>query len=259
MTTHDAAGLSQHQSEVLRGLIELVAVESLQLWKVVEVVAEQIASVLGDTCFVCLLSEDRGWVHPVGLADPDPEVDAALEVYAGDRWRADRGFTRYVLEARVAMRVLETSPEVVQVGRPELQDYLERFGITGLMLAPLRARGETYGHIAILRRRPDAPHTSEEERFVQAVADWLALAVQSVESPAEPVQVRSEEPPHDLSARERDVLRLLALGHTNRQIAEQLFLSVRTVEWHRARLQWKLEVRGRAALAKMARVHGLVD
>jgi len=41
-------------------------------------------------------------------------------------------------------------------------------------------------------------------------------------------------PPDDLSPREVEVLRLIALGHTNAEIAEQLFLSVRTVETHRA-------------------------
>ena len=47
-------------------------------------------------------------------------------------------------------------------------------------------------------------------------------------------------PPDDLSEREVDVLRLIALGHTNAEIAEQLYLSVRTVETHRSHIQQKL-------------------
>ena len=47
-------------------------------------------------------------------------------------------------------------------------------------------------------------------------------------------------PPDDLSEREVDVLRLIALGHTNSEIAEQLYLSVRTVETHRSHIQQKL-------------------
>ena len=47
-------------------------------------------------------------------------------------------------------------------------------------------------------------------------------------------------PPDDLSEREVEILRLIALGHTNAEIAEQLFLSVRTVESHRAHIQQKL-------------------
>ena len=47
-------------------------------------------------------------------------------------------------------------------------------------------------------------------------------------------------PPDDLSEREVEVLRTIALGHTNAEIAEQLYLSVRTVESHRAHIQQKL-------------------
>jgi Bacterial regulatory proteins, luxR family len=46
-------------------------------------------------------------------------------------------------------------------------------------------------------------------------------------------------PPDDLSNREVDVLRSIALGHTNGEIAEQLYLSVRTVETHRSHIQQK--------------------
>ena len=47
-------------------------------------------------------------------------------------------------------------------------------------------------------------------------------------------------PPDDLTDREVEVLRLIALGHTNNEIAEQLYLSVRTVESHRAHIQQKI-------------------
>jgi len=56
----------------------------------------------------------------------------------------------------------------------------------------------------------------------------------------------------ELTDREREVLGLLALGHTNREIAEQLVLSVRTVESHRARIQRKLAITSRAELVKHA-------
>jgi two-component system response regulator NreC len=63
----------------------------------------------------------------------------------------------------------------------------------------------------------------------------------------------------DLSGREREVLRLIALGHTNAGIAEQLFLSIRTVESHRAHIQQKLGLAGRAELVRYALDHDLVD
>jgi two-component system, NarL family, response regulator NreC len=62
----------------------------------------------------------------------------------------------------------------------------------------------------------------------------------------------------DLSERETDVLRLIALGHTNAEIAEQLYISVRTVETHRAHIQQKLGVSSRAELVRSALSRGLI-
>jgi two-component system, NarL family, response regulator NreC len=66
-------------------------------------------------------------------------------------------------------------------------------------------------------------------------------------------------PPDDLTTREVDVLRLIALGHTNVEIGEQLFLSTRTVETHRAHIQQKLRRTTRAELVRYALEHGLVS
>ena len=66
-------------------------------------------------------------------------------------------------------------------------------------------------------------------------------------------------PPDDLSEREVEVLRLIALGHTNAEIAEQLYLSIRTVESHRSHIQQKLGRSSRADLVRYAIVHRLVE
>jgi two-component system response regulator NreC len=68
-----------------------------------------------------------------------------------------------------------------------------------------------------------------------------------------------KEPDHDgLTDREREVLTLVALGHTNPEIASQLYLSVRTVESHRAHIQQKLRASTRAELVRYALDHGLL-
>ena len=68
----------------------------------------------------------------------------------------------------------------------------------------------------------------------------------------------STGPIDDLTAREREVLRLLALGHTNHEIAERLVVSVRTVESHRAHVMTKLRVSTRAGLVREALRAGLL-
>ncbi len=68
---------------------------------------------------------------------------------------------------------------------------------------------------------------------------------------------RAEDDP--LSEREREVLRLLALGHTNQEIAKQLFISVRTAETHRAHIMQKLRLTSRAELVRYALAQGLLE
>ena len=68
---------------------------------------------------------------------------------------------------------------------------------------------------------------------------------------------RAEEDP--LSEREREVLRLLALGHTNQEIARRLYISVRTAETHRAHIMQKLRLQTRAELVQYALTQGLLD
>jgi two-component system response regulator NreC len=65
---------------------------------------------------------------------------------------------------------------------------------------------------------------------------------------------------HDpLSDREREVLRLLALGHTNQEIAQMLYISVRTAETHRAHIMQKLRLETRAELVRYALAQGLLE
>src|SRR5919198_4582367 len=66
-------------------------------------------------------------------------------------------------------------------------------------------------------------------------------------------------PPDDLTEREVEVLRLIALGYTNAEIGKQLYLSVRTVESHRAHIQQKVRLTTRAELVRYARDHGLIE
>jgi two-component system response regulator NreC len=80
------------------------------------------------------------------------------------------------------------------------------------------------------------------------------LGARMAAEPAEP-----PGPPDDLSEREVEVLRMIALGHTNAEIAEQLYLSIRTVESHRSHIQQKLRRSSRSDLVRYALDHGLVE
>jgi DNA-binding NarL/FixJ family response regulator len=83
-----------------------------------------------------------------------------------------------------------------------------------------------------------------------------ALGAKLVQAEAEERR-RAEEDP--LSDREREVLRLLALGHTNQEIASMLYISVRTAETHRAHIMQKLRLSNRAELVRYALAQGLLE
>jgi len=98
----------------------------------------------------------------------------------------------------------------------------------------------------------------------EAAADELVLAVRSVLRGTTYLQpslgarlAKQEQPAGNLTDREREVLRLLATGHTNAEIARELFLSLRTVESHRGQIRAKLNLETRAQINAYAQEHGL--
>jgi DNA-binding NarL/FixJ family response regulator len=89
------------------------------------------------------------------------------------------------------------------------------------------------------------------ERYVHPTLGARLVAAEAEE------RKRAEADP--LSEREREVLALLALGHTNQEIAALLYISVRTAETHRAHIMQKLGLASRAELVRYALDHGLIE
>jgi two-component system response regulator NreC len=95
-----------------------------------------------------------------------------------------------------------------------------------------------------------------DSELVEAVHHAVATATHL--SPPRIAREPAPGPPDDLSEREVEVLRLIALGFTNTEIAQQLYLSVRTVETHRSHIQQKLRISSRAELVRHALQRGLI-
>jgi two-component system, NarL family, response regulator NreC len=136
-------------------------------------------------------------------------------------------------DARVLMLSMEDDPSYVREAfAAGAFGYVLKEAADTELVAALRqvAAGERYVHPALGAR--------------MAVAEAEASA-------------RAEADP--LSEREREVLRLLALGHTNQEIAKTLFISVRTAETHRAHIMRKLRLTTRAELVRYALAQGLLE
>jgi len=89
------------------------------------------------------------------------------------------------------------------------------------------------------------------ERYVHPALGARLIAAESEE--------RKRAASDPLSEREREVLRLLALGHTNQEIAAQLYISVRTAETHRAHIMRKLGLASRAELVRYALDNDMIE
>ncbi len=89
------------------------------------------------------------------------------------------------------------------------------------------------------------------ERYVHPV-----LGARLVQADVEQRRRAQDDP---LSEREHEVLRLLALGHTNQEIASMLYISVRTAETHRAHIMRKLGLSTRAELVRYALAEGVLE
>jgi len=94
-------------------------------------------------------------------------------------------------------------------------------------------------------------HVARGESYVHP-----ALGARMATADAQAARAAGEDP---LSDREREVLRLLALGHTNQEIAKMLYISVRTAETHRAHIMQKLRLATRAELVRYALAQGLLE
>ena len=131
-------------------------------------------------------------------------------------------------------------------------------GRSGLDAVPEILDAAPAARILVLSMQDDPSYV--RRAFSVGAAGYLlkeAADDELVEAAEAEARARAEADP--LSEREREVLRLLALGYTNQEVAKLLFISVRTAETHRAHLMQKLRLSTRAELVRYALQHRLLD
>ena len=215
-----------------------------------------------------------------------PNPPATIRVLVVDDHAVVRAGLRRVLDAepdietvgeapnaeRAVYEAIETRPDVV------LMDVVMP-GKSGIEATPSILQAVPTARVLVLSMQDDPRYVreafdagargyvmkeaadAEVVAAVRAVADgerYLhpALGARLVAAESEERR-RAEEDP--LSDREREVLRLLALGHTNQEIARSLYISVRTAETHRAHIMQKLRLATRADLVRYALDRGLLE
>lgn len=188
----------------------------------------------------------------VGEAD-----DGAMAIAYAQRLKPDvvvmdiamEGMNGLVATREIRKRLPQT--KVLVLTMHENEEYLRQMLEAGATGYVLKQAVDTELAVAIR-----AVQRGEVYLYSSFTRVLLADLVQKEEEEEE----SAEQDSYDLlSPREREVLRMVALGYTNQQIADQLYLSVKTVETYRARLMEKLELRSRSALVRYALRRGLLD
>lgn len=215
------------------------------------------------------------------MAAAESRGESEIEVVLADDHAVVRGALRALLDAQPDIAVVGEAEDIAST-RAALRDRRPRVlildvnmpdGLSVDALAELRADSPETAIVLLTMERDlslarraladgargylfkDAAHLEliDAVRRTAAGEEYLPTAI------ANGLRKPPEQERPLLSPRETEVLRLLALGHTNREIATTLDLSVRTVETHRAHVQQKLGLASRPELTRYALANGLID
>jgi two-component system response regulator NreC len=217
----------------------------------------------------------------VAKPDVDPE-QAAVRIVLADDHVVVRSALRMLLEAEPEFEVVSEAGDAEEAARKVRGHHpqvlvldINMPGGSGLAAVPKIREESPETQVVVLTMQNEPAFAREamqagalgyvlkeaaDAQLVQAVR--MAAAGETYLQPELGARLAAEPDggtPDDLSERELEVLRLIALGHTNSEIAEQLFLSVRTVESHRAHIQQKLRLTTRSELVRYALDRGLVE
>ncbi|HMG25049.1 MAG TPA: PAS domain S-box protein [Kofleriaceae bacterium] len=143
-------------------------------------VSRRIAEAIGEGCLVRLLSDDGRWVEPSShVYHPDPALrEFARSVVAVERQRVGDGMVGQVAASGIAILIPVIDVEQLAAqAAPAFRKLIQRMGVSSAMAVPLRARGRTLGVVSMLRTRPGAPYTADDQRLVQDLADRAGLAI----------------------------------------------------------------------------------
>jgi two-component system response regulator NreC len=219
--------------------------------------------------------------HESESEDADTAARGTISIVLVDDHEVIRSALRVLLDAEPDFEVVaeggdaETGLRYVGGHKPDVLILdLHLPGISGLEAIPLILERSPKTKIVILTMGDNLASVREalqagvhgyilkeaaQEDLVQAVR--LASEGRRYVQPALGARIGAESAsgPDNLSDRETDVLRLIALGHTNQEIGELLNLSVRTIESHRSNIHSKLDLSHRSELVRYAIEHHLID
>jgi PAS domain S-box-containing protein len=172
---------SEARARALAELSQALAEARLEYQPVFDTIVRRISELLGDTCVLTLISADGQWLETRAIHHPDPEGVAFMwEMLAGNPLSIGQGMAGRVVQTGQALLVPLVPVEQIRAQlKPEHEPYLDRFGMARLLIVPLRSRDRVLGAIGVSQDRPGRPYTSDEQIFLQELADRAGLAIEN--------------------------------------------------------------------------------
>jgi DNA-binding CsgD family transcriptional regulator/pimeloyl-ACP methyl ester carboxylesterase len=203
-----------------------------------------------------------------GLVKTDWQMFTETVAHSLFGWEESENARRYAALIRAANDPDTLLPMVAALHEFNVTDLLSRIRCPTLIMhrpdVPLLRPGDAEtvaatipnAQLALFGGTSTAPYIGDWRAIDRAISGFLDLELRGAPRPTRALRLLNMKT-SALSAREREIIELVAGGQTNREIAEQLVLATKTVENHVGRILVKLDLRSRTQLAAYAVEHGM--
>jgi PAS domain S-box-containing protein len=167
------------RTQALADISSTLATVHLDYQAVLDAAARRTTELIGDACSIRLVSDDGQWLELASLYHPEPKTLAYLrEILGTNPLRTDTGSIAQIIQTGRSMLIPVISPEQLKAIVPATAwPILEHISIHSLLTVPLRAQGGVLGTLTLTRDHPNRPYTSEDQAFLQDLADRAALSI----------------------------------------------------------------------------------
>ena len=167
------------RTQALADISRALAAVHLDYETVLDTIARRTTELIGDACSIRLVSDDGQWLEVTSLYHPEPKTLAGLrEILGTNPLRTDTGSVAQIIQTGHSMLIPVISPEQLKIIVPSTAwPILEHISIHSLLTVPLRAQGGVLGTLTLTRDQPGRPYTSEDQAFLQDLADRAALSI----------------------------------------------------------------------------------
>ena len=175
----DAIRIVVERSEALGKMFRVISEMRLDSEMVLEAAANHIAELIGDVCAIYLLAGDGKRLNPIALSSSNSIVsDAMREIFPTIELPANEGLAGQILATGEPILIAESAQHSDLI-EPQYMSLVEKFGVQSLILVPVRNQNRSIGMLVSVRMSTGNPYNSDEQTFLQELADLSGLATEN--------------------------------------------------------------------------------